>query len=1094
MTPNLEEIFQLLKSELYHNSDNLFIRQLIAEYVSDNKLEIDKLKFEKICNELYLENCNFEKCFKTWFNKIKYCILPKKINANPELLENYKDINHANILGKFITNETDSEEYSVDGINFFILPPVFFLFFDILWVTEIGKYLDREISHSCYANRVDFGDKEENNANYHLFRYFVPQYSKWRDSAIQTAETLLDDGKNIALLLMDIKGYYYHVDIDFDKLLNDSEFAIKKYKNEIQDKDRLFISNLNQFLKLFYLNYTDLIKKYLLHTNNIDEKQKSVLPIGLFSSKILANWYLKEFDDLVTTNLNPSYYGRYVDDMIIVIQNPSFSEIKFNNEVETSNNKNNERNIQNFFLRYFINSNLLNFKVIDSKNGKIIERFNSICKSKNLLECVEILKSDEKLIDFVENFKENFNKSQFELEYYINKYPNLKIQSKKLVLHFLDKDYSKALISKIKEQLRLNSSAFRYLPDKDLESQFDEYSYQLLYTESTNKLRNIGGISLNSQKLAVNLIKTIDMYSICNDDDITLKNIFQQIVHFFKGENYFNHYTKWEKIFSLLIIKERDDDIYNFYREISASINKIINYDAIKDKNVKIEILKKLRENLEEYLALSISIPLGLLSINQRDSLSEKLNSETIYNLSDCFRSTFFIRERYVSFPLINYTGYSGSLLDSEFYRDEFFKDENNWEISENIKKTPRFIHLWEYQLFYVMKQITLDLFCHDEDCLEPIKQYINDMYFGNEGKFYTHHQILKPNIHKISFYNQNNEYCVPFQTKDLNNQKEKKQSTIKSIKNPNDIISIIPIWAHKSESLKIKVGIANLQVKESDIDTNLCPISQPNCSSDRLDNIFRILNLAKENQCELLIFPELSIPHSWLKYLIDYSRRHQMAIIFGVEHILVNSLTNSGDDLTRAYNILVVSLPYSIKDEYKSCNVSFRLKNHYSPLEIETLKRYRYNIPENENPIYHKYNWKGINFSVYNCFELADICHRSIFKSKIDLLVGCTFNKDINYFSNIIESVSRDLHCFSAFVNTSTYGLSRIIQPTNNEEINIAQIGGGINSAVLVGELNIEELRKFQVLNYLSSDKRFKPLPPGFNQDCVIQRSNKNN
>lgn len=43
------------------------------------------------------------------------------------------------------------------------------------------------------------------------------------------------------------------------------------------------------------------------------------LPIGLLSSQLLANFYLKKFDDEVL-KLLPDYYGRYVDDFIIIFK------------------------------------------------------------------------------------------------------------------------------------------------------------------------------------------------------------------------------------------------------------------------------------------------------------------------------------------------------------------------------------------------------------------------------------------------------------------------------------------------------------------------------------------------------------------------------------------------------------------------------------------------------------------------------------------------------------------------------------------------------------------------------------------------------
>src|SRR5262249_43130135 len=44
------------------------------------------------------------------------------------------------------------------------------------------------------------------------------------------------------------------------------------------------------------------------------------LPVGLSDSKIIANVLLTEFDTLVRDELSPIYYGRYVDDIFLVLR------------------------------------------------------------------------------------------------------------------------------------------------------------------------------------------------------------------------------------------------------------------------------------------------------------------------------------------------------------------------------------------------------------------------------------------------------------------------------------------------------------------------------------------------------------------------------------------------------------------------------------------------------------------------------------------------------------------------------------------------------------------------------------------------------
>ena len=124
---------------------------------------------------------------------------------------------------------------------------------------------------------------------------------------------------------------------------------------------------------------------------------------------------------------------------------------------------------------------------------------------------------------------------------------------------------------------------------------------------------------------------------------------------------------------------------------------------------------------------------------------------------------------------------------------------------------------------------------------------------------------------------------------------------------------------------------------------------------------------------------------------------------------------------------------------------------------------------------------------------ELADISHRMIFQSKVDLIIASEWNSDINYFSNIVESLSRDLHCYVAQVNNSIYGDSRLTQPSATAAKDLIKLKGGLNSIILVGEINPKTLRDFQMKKYslTRTDPMFKPVPPSINREAVRRRQN---
>jgi hypothetical protein len=127
--------------------------------------------------------------------------------------------------------------------------------------------------------------------------------------------------------------------------------------------------------------------------------------------------------------------------------------------------------------------------------------------------------------------------------------------------------------------------------------------------------------------------------------------------------------------------------------------------------------------------------------------------------------------------------------------------------------------------------------------------------------------------------------------------------------------------------------------------------------------------------------------------------------------------------------------------------------------------------------------HWRGAGFAIYNCYELASLEDRAIFKGKVDFLVCPQFNPDTNYFSNIIESATRDLHCYIIQANCAQYGDSRVVSPSKTEKLTPMRIKGGDNQTFLTMELPLEKLRGHQRKKYglQKESNDYKPTPPGF-------------
>ena len=117
------------------------------------------------------------------------------------------------------------------------------------------------------------------------------------------------------------------------------------------------------------------------------------------------------------------------------------------------------------------------------------------------------------------------------------------------------------------------------------------------------------------------------------------------------------------------------------------------------------------------------------------------------------------------------------------------------------------------------------------------------------------------------------------------------------------------------------------------------------------------------------------------------------------------------------------------------------------------------------------------------------------MFQSYADAVIAVEWNKDTKYYSNIVESLSRDLHCYCIQVNTAKYGDSRITQPAITEEKDLVKVKGGVNPTVLIDSIDINGLREFQIKgNHLQAKAKgvLKQTPPDFDYIVVQNKLEK--
>ena len=172
-----------------------------------------------------------------------------------------------------------------------------------LWMLEVGHLFDAKLTACAYGNRLrrTQGGKL-NYLSLGTFQPYLKPFRDWRDKGIKAMRAALDADKMIVALTADVSSFYHELNPGF---MLDPAFVVEVMELEpsaIQTKlHRLFILALQAWAATTPL--------------------KKGLPVGLPASAVVANVALTELDRIVEQQLAPLYYGRYVDDILLVMEN-----------------------------------------------------------------------------------------------------------------------------------------------------------------------------------------------------------------------------------------------------------------------------------------------------------------------------------------------------------------------------------------------------------------------------------------------------------------------------------------------------------------------------------------------------------------------------------------------------------------------------------------------------------------------------------------------------------------------------------------------------------------------------------------------------
>ncbi|MBT1262664.1 RNA-directed DNA polymerase [Pseudomonas sp. VS40] len=201
---------------------------------------------------------------------------------------------------------SETEEYSKPNAEFRLMAQcsIDFHVLSALWLLKVGHQYDAKLSKCAYGNRLR-RTQDGKNINPLSLGSFVPYltpFRNWRDNGISSMRAALDDGKKVVALTADVSSFYHELKPSF---MLESSFLRDVLSLELTETEKklnhLFIKALEAWAATTPL--------------------KKGLPVGLPASAVVANMALIELDRVIEQQVIPLYYGRYVDDILLVMEN-----------------------------------------------------------------------------------------------------------------------------------------------------------------------------------------------------------------------------------------------------------------------------------------------------------------------------------------------------------------------------------------------------------------------------------------------------------------------------------------------------------------------------------------------------------------------------------------------------------------------------------------------------------------------------------------------------------------------------------------------------------------------------------------------------
>ncbi|WMS85603.1 hypothetical protein [Pleionea litopenaei] len=922
-----------------------------------------------------------------------------------------------------------------------------------LWINMVGHKLDAKLDKCCYGARLKrirndelFSAEDEKPFHISSIGSFVPYfqpYQKWRNDGLKSIRDELDKDRDIIAVSLDLKSYYHFID---PTALN-GEALLKSLELELDETEIEFTTQLARFLNKWAEGASEFGKAVGGKKANIS----GGLVIGLTCSRIVSNALLHKWDRLVLENLSPIHYGRYVDDMFLVLRDTGT-----------------------------ITSSFDLMQMLQARMGK---------------DCVSQNSKNEKVWEINQGAD-------------IQGDTKISLQSDKQKLFVLQGRAGLDLLDSIEKEIYELSSEHRLMPSPD---QLEHSTAAKVLSaagsvgESADTLRRADGLTIRRLGWSLQLrhVETLARDLPPNQWKEQREEFYQFAHnHILRADNLFAHFNYLPRLLGFAISmnewEQAERIAVKSYQAIDTLASEVGKGKKVKINGCDAKVLKDLWGYIKGTLtwlfidAATRYYDPNKLFLGERSTKKKRLAdlflNQIVANLTD-FEALLDLRFDVADFetkaPLValadlakeaykyivsshsaeklvgkrdtkkekqilKLLGSSG-LLDIDTF-EQFINSTRNTRLGK-VVKGPRKNDSYLPYLFPTRPLSPAEISELAPECVGLPSASGKAPIYGPAVTWAKYTQVLrgvwiKPTLLATA--------------QDANDKPSGKRKKYLNIGTDNKD--------------KVVVALTNLRTEDSDWAATAC--DKPNLSRKRYQKISNLVNdtLKLSPRPDYVLFPELSIPLRWLNSIAARLSAAGVSLIAGTEY----RHSDGNKILSEAALVLAdnrLGYPTFVK--------IWQPKLEPAVGEDKDLTvKYGKEWDKSKKALKPIYIHNGVNFGVMVCSELQNSKARIRFQGAVDALMVLSWNRDLDTFASLIESAALDVHAYTILVNNRKYGDSRVRSPAKESFLrDIARLRGGDNDFVVAATLDIAALRAFQsrAKRWPEEGDKFKPVPEGF-------------